>query len=165
MNKIIRLGLLSILTTSLLCLPGKSEAAVSLFVKARAVKVVGAVATIGGATGISAAIISSAATATFVITSFITFGLGMIILDEDSNYLAFNAIDLNDAGILGVSQQEIQIYNSEIAEINSIREEVEALTTLESTQDEVIENWLAYSSYISPESFKVMQAIAVKTVH
>ena len=163
MTRFLKYGLLSLMISLTLSIPQRSEAAVSFLVKARAVKVVGAAASIGGATGITIAI-ATTMTASFVIASFMTFGVGMIILDEGENYLAFNRIETDLAEKLNVTEEEIKIYNSEVEEINSIYEEIAAQTELETSQEEIVSQWNDHSHYISPESFKVMQKIAMSFI-
>lgn len=83
-------------------------------------------------------------------------GLGGLILLDNEGLAEFGPIH---GSLEGVTAQEIEVYNSEVAEVNLITEEVVAQIDRDMTVSEVKELWKTYESSLSPETFKVMTRI------
>lgn len=157
MKKMLKTLMLTlIITTS--AIPAKSSAGVGLLTGNVPLAIVG-----GGLTGISSA-------ATFMDLDgfdespvwFLSSLLGLLILDgEHGAELEFSNINSNDITGTGHTSEDIEIYNSELDQINLIFEQVEH--DLSRIDDPTMEDsrlaWESYRMSVSPESYSVMQSI------
>jgi len=169
MKKIVTsLVLVLTITTSTLYSP-KADALVGLIFKSKVVKVIGAVGGIGGGVlatgGLITGLVSSSAGwgAIFAIVYGTAIGgLGLVILDD--NELAdieFREIDLQDTeDYIGFTAEEVEIYNSEIELLNSVRQTiVSEVSVSENTEDaEVL--WNEYAEVLNPVTFEIAKAKA-----
>ena len=92
-------------------------------------------------------------------------GLGLLVLDgENGKEVSFGPLESSDADALGVTAQEIAIYNSEIDQANFITSEV--VSAMESVKDprpeDSVKAWEDVKENVSPETIKVMQQILLK---
>jgi len=86
--------------------------------------------------------------------------IGLVLLDEGTDSFTFNELKESGAKKLKISEDEMEIYNSEIDEINLIFEEVTANLNIDSSIEESKQAWSEVKEFVSPESFKVMQVLA-----
>ena len=93
--------------------------------------------------------------------------VGLVVLDsKDQQGVTFGPLDEKTAQTLNVSPNELSAYNSELDEVNAIRDEVTA-RLLESKNPTVQESqaaWAEFKDSISPESFSVVEKISLKMV-
>lgn len=85
--------------------------------------------------------------------------LGVVLLDEESGQIKFDEVDADQASKLGLTANEIEVYNSEVYEVNILVEEVSASLVTESTLKDSVELWDEMKEFVSPETFKVMQTL------
>ena len=91
---------------------------------------------------------------------FAVFGaLGIILLDDKTvAEMSYATIDLSDPdSYQGLSKEEVQIYNSEIEELNAIYKTIGAEINSESTVEDVAALWESYREFLSPATVKVAQ--------
>lgn len=106
----------------------------------------------------------SAATAYIAFTGMIlgpvVSTIGLIILDDKNvNTIEFKPIDLDST----YSLKEIEIYNSEIDELNAIKSTIEdEISQYEWNDHEANKLWLDYSEVLSPETVKIAQDKALR---
>lgn len=84
---------------------------------------------------------------------------GVVLLD-DAGVVEFNHISLENAKKIGIKRSDVDIYNSELEEVNMVFSEVSSELTKESTPEDAKNLWSKYSDLVSPETFSVMQALA-----
>ena len=98
--------------------------------------------------------------------------VGVIMLDAPSGpTTAFGPLSVDSALKLGVKPEAREIYNSELPEINAVRESVlseadrrvQAGETLSTEQVQAI--WSDYGTALSPESFATMKTVASQFAH
>lgn len=157
-----------ILYTATLPIAQKSEAVVGLLIRNRTTAVVGGLTAGGGllfsgiiytaavgsgATGFAALQVAIYATI-FVSLGWTAAILGIIVLDDKSvnefRFLPLDNVENHDA---------IAIYNSELDQLNAIKERIE----FEYDQNPKVDTkalWNEYAQSLSPETFGVAQAIA-----
>jgi hypothetical protein len=157
-----------ILYTATLPIAQKSEAVVGLLIRNRTTAVVGGLtagsgiifssiiygaAVSSGATGLAALQVAIYATI-FVSLGWTAAVLGIVVLDDKSvNDFKFLPLDNRD------NHDAINVYNSEIDQLNAIKERIE----YEYDQNPKIDTkslWNEYAQSLSPETFSVAQAIA-----
>lgn len=90
--------------------------------------------------------------------------IGMIFLNEESGVAEFKKIDLSTAQDLGLSAVEVDSYNSEIEEVNAVFTEVIAELDKNSSDEDAAQVWEEYEAFLSPNTFKVMKALATPQV-
>ena len=93
--------------------------------------------------------------------------LGLVILDSsDQQGVGFAAIDAKTAENYGVSSVEMQAYNSELDEVNAVRDEVTAklLQSKNPTMEQSQATWSELKVSISPEAFSVVEKISLHMV-
>jgi hypothetical protein len=145
-----------------------SHALIGLAFKSKPVKVVGAV---GAGVGLGMGLIgfSTAATttslgafivgATFMYYGLIVAGVGLVILDEKNiSDIEFKAIDPNRPEYyLGFTREQVETYNSELAQLNSIRQTMiaESNDTADTSDAEAL--WKIYSGYLNPNTVKIAE--------
>ncbi len=155
--------------TASLPLSSRSEAAVGLIIKSRTTKVVGGLSAGGGAvfsvliynaamastaTGMAAVEVGIAA-AVYVSLGLAVGFLGLIVLD-DQTVADFKFLPLEQPAEFS---QAISVYNSELDQLNAIKERIESEYDKNSEIDTKA-LWNEYGQSLSPETFAVAQAIA-----
>lgn len=158
------LSIIFSLTLFLTSIP-KADALVGLAISSRTAKSVGGLMSVAGAgsvaTGITLTAIFGNAYA-FLALSVLgaTTGIiGIVVLDEKSAELKFSALDPEKAKMLGISEKDLQIFNSEIEELNVVKEDIESRMTKKTTEKEVIELWKVGQEYLAPETLQVAARI------
>ena len=94
--------------------------------------------------------------------------LGLVILDSsDQQGVGFAAIDSKTAANYGVGAIEMQAYNSELDEVNAVRDEVTArlLESKNPTMELSQATWSEFKGSISPEAFSVVEKISLHMVN
>lgn len=97
----------------------------------------------------------------FECISFFALGIvgGLIMLDEDESTLSFQKLDSKLANKYEIDAKSMNIYNSEIEEVNAIFEEVTSNLDKDSTIEDAQALWTEYREYISVQTYEVMQKI------
>lgn len=88
--------------------------------------------------------------------------VGYIVLDQDgSSDFQFATLSPKKAENLGIEKTSLEIYNSEINELNAVKNSVSA--ELSRTESPSLEKsaalWREYQGALSPETFEVMRTI------
>jgi hypothetical protein len=86
--------------------------------------------------------------------------IGLVML-EDSQDINFDQVSKTDAAKLGLNSSELEIYNSEIDQVNALAAHVdhELGKLAQPTIQDSAAIWSSVQDTVSPESFKVMQKI------
>lgn len=167
------LMLVGVLTITTLYSP-KSEALVGVIFKKKVVKVIGGIGAIGGttigvsglamATGSSATLGSAIVGAIFIAYGIAIGGVGLIILDDGTLAdIEFTKIDVNNSEQyinLGLTKSQVEVYNSELEMLNSIRQTIISEVDESDNTDQAEKLWLQYADNISAETFEVAKAQA-----
>lgn len=146
-----------------------ASAAVGLAIKNRTVRVVGAVVTAAGAGSLAissliASTIGSYTAVGFAILSVPVALTGFVILDEKNADLKFGQISEEKARLLKVTREEVAVYNSEVEELNVVKEMIESRVTEKSKQAVIDRLWQEYKDTLSPETLKVAAQITIKVL-
>lgn len=164
------ISLLLVFFFTFVSLTQKSEALVGIVIKSRTTKTIGGVITaVSGVTALTTiAIVNSGATFYWSAIGLVLFSIpgvaiGLVVLDEKNGELHFSELDPEKASLLTVSSDELNIYNSEVEELNVIKEEIESRVTNELTDAEVGALWIDFGKGLSPETMKVAAQIIKKT--
>ncbi|MFL5783592.1 MAG: hypothetical protein ACJ76H_03210 [Bacteriovoracaceae bacterium] len=87
--------------------------------------------------------------------------IGLVVLDGEQQ-LSFRELNNNEAAKIGVSAQELAVYNSEIDQANmllsNVKEDLSAINN--PTEKDSINAWSSVRDLVSPETYSVMQKIA-----
>ncbi len=168
----------TVLTTSLLAsnfIAPKADALIGVIFKNRIVKTIGGIGAIGGGTlGLYGAGIAYSSTATlgsaiagavFIAYGIVLGGIGVIILDDKVSDIEFKKFDLDRPDLFGnFTLEEIQIYNSEIEQLNAIRQTISAeVSETEDTKD-AEDLWNHYAPSLHPTTFEIAKAQAKEFV-
>jgi hypothetical protein len=166
------ISLLLVFFFTFFSLTQKSEALVGIVIKSRTTKTIGGVITaVSGVTAFTTIVVANSA-GTFLsysaalglmIFSIPGVAIGLVVLDEKNGDLHFSELDPEKASLLTVSSDELNIYNSEVEELNVIKEEIESRVTNELTDAEVGALWIDFGKGLSPETMKVAAQIIKKT--
>jgi len=154
--------ILSVLNISFI---NRAEATIGFMMSSKVIKVVGGIVTAGSVTSAfgSGAVIAlnGAASTTAILATVGVLGtwLGIIILDEKNGNMNFMPISDKTAKKLKISQTELDIYNSEVEELNTVKEIIEAQVSDDVNQAEVNEMWNHYKTTLSPETMNVASKI------
>lgn len=156
----------------------KAEAAVGLILKNRTTLIISAIS--AGLSGISAGIAALGGGAvagggvllipTLPIwgsLGFVVFGaLGIILLDDNTVLeMSYSPIDVNQPELYrGLSLEEVEVYNSEVEELNAIKKTIQAEITDESSVDDLNALWNSYKNFLSPETVKVAEYKATQVL-
>lgn len=96
--------------------------------------------------------------------TYVPLALTGLFFLNDAGSLQYQQLTKAESEKLGVTADEMNIYNSEIDQINAIAEEVGAAVAEAKTQDEKIDTsatqWTELSEYLSPESAKVVHLVS-----
>ncbi len=145
----------------------RSEAAVGFLIKSRSTRVVGgAISATSGATIIGAAAFNIIFGNSYVAIAFAALGVvgvavGLVVLDEKNADLKFKSLSIASAQRIGINEAELEIYNSEVEELNIVKEVIESQVTDNVGQIRVTELWNQYKENLSPETMKVASKIAL----
>jgi hypothetical protein len=88
--------------------------------------------------------------------------IGLILLDEEQGSVTFNKVKTEQAAKLALTEDQIEIYNSEIEEANILFEEVASNLTAESSVEESRAVWNEMQDFVSAETIEVMQSLISK---
>jgi hypothetical protein len=160
---------------SLLCLSifigntPKAEAVVAIAIKNRTVRTVGGVVTAAGVSGFTISAIVANVTGSYsaiglMILSVPVAIVGLVILDEKNADLKFSQLPLKKARVLAVSPEDIAIYNTEVEELNVVKETIESRVSDKSTQADIDYLWSEYKDTLSPETLKVAAQVTIKVL-
>lgn len=146
----------------------ESHALIGLAFKSKPVKVIGGVGAglgvglgvYGYATAVTTASLGGVIVgAVFMYYGVIVAGVGLVILDEKNiSDIEFKAIDVNRPEYYtGFSREQVETYNNELAQLNSIRQTMiaESNDTADTSDAEAL--WKIYSSYLSPATVKIAE--------
>ena len=84
---------------------------------------------------------------------------GFLLLDEDSESLAFKEISSEDASVKDITKNEMMAFNNEIDEVNLVFSEVVSQVSSDMTKEEVKGIWMEYGEYLSNESLNALKKI------
>lgn len=145
-----------------------SNALIGLAFKSTPVKVIGAVGAIGGG-GLAAYGYATAATVGtlssvfggLILTGYgaIIAGIGLVVLDDHQIVdIGFQPIDPNKPEYYkGFTKNQVEQYNSELDQLNSIRQTIISESNSEPDTKDAEVLWKEYSQYISNDTFKLAQ--------
>jgi len=145
-----------------------SNALIGLAFKSTPVKVIGAVGALGGG-GLAAYGYATAATVGtlggvfggLILTGYgaIIAGIGLVVLDDQRIIdIGFQSIDPNKPELYkGFSREQVEKYNSELDQLNSIRQTIISESNSEPDTKDAEILWSNYSKYISSDTFKLAQ--------
>jgi len=146
----------------------KSEAVVGLLLNSKTTRVAGGIVSVASiGTAASAGAFHAIYGYTYGAMVFATLGfvgayVGVILLEDNSGNLNFVPMSSHNAEKLQVSQKELDIYNSEVEELNNIKEVIEAQVSNNVTELEVTELWKDYRVNLSPETMQVASKIVLE---
>ncbi|EQC47340.1 hypothetical protein M900_1000 [Bacteriovorax sp. Seq25_V] len=86
--------------------------------------------------------------------------IGLVLLDSDTANFEFVQIEHNKISEFGLSDEEIEIYNSEIEEVNLVFAEVQSHLTKDSSVEDAKNLWEEHKDLLSDETFKVLSVLA-----
>ena len=93
---------------------------------------------------------------------FTTGVVGLVVLDSKTADMKFSEITEKTMQELEISLEERDIYNSEVDQLNLIKEEIESQLGDSPSPQEVETLWKEYQGYLSAETQKVASKIIVK---
>jgi proteasome assembly chaperone (PAC2) family protein len=143
----------------------RAEALVGLAISSRTVKSVGGImsaAGVGGAAigvGLNAIFGNAYALLAISLLGATTGIIGIVVLDEKSAELKFSMLDSDKASLIDVTAEELEIFNSEVEELNLLKNEIESRISRKTTEEEVSQQWKAARQYLAPETLKVAARI------
>lgn len=143
----------------------QSQAVVGLFMKKQSVQTIGAIASGSGSAVFTAALVTATVTnASNQALGYIIAGavlgpiistIGLIILDENSNsMLEFQEIGQDSRDFNLYTSEEIEIYNSELEELNAIKNTIEE-DAINAENSQLL--WKQYSETLHPATVKIAQ--------
>lgn len=145
----------------------KSEAVVGVLIKSRTTRVVGGViSATSAATAVGAVAINIIFANSYTAIAIAAFGvmglaIGLVVLDEKNADMKFKSLPLGQAQKLGIGENELAIYNSEIEELNTVKEVIETQVSDNATQEEVTGLWNKYKENLSPVTMNVASKVAL----
>jgi hypothetical protein len=147
----------------------KAEAVVAFVIKNRTVRTVGGVVTAAGVTGVTISAIVANVTGSYSALGIMIFSVpvalvGLVILDEKNADLKFSQLPLEKSEILAVSPYDIAIYNTEVEELNVVKETIESRVSEKSSQADIDYLWSEYKDTLSPETLKVAAQVTIKVL-
>ena len=148
----------------------KAQALVGLAISSRSAKSVGGIMSVAGVGGVATGVGLTALLGnsyTFLAISVLgaTAGIiGIVVLDEKACDLKFSQLDAEKAKLLNISSSDLDIFNSEVEELNLLKGEIEAKITKKTTDKEIVEQWKNSKQYLSPETLKVAARIIQASV-
>jgi hypothetical protein len=148
----------------------KASAAVGLIIKHKTARVVGGVMTVGGvATFFGSMLASSFVSATIsiavMVVSVPVAAVGLVVLDEKDADLSFSELSEEDASKIEATAFELNVYNTEVDQLNAVKVEIESRVTDETSTEEINCLWQEYKDKLSPETLKVAGLVAQKVLN
>ncbi len=151
----------------------ESHALIGLAFRSKPVKVIGAVGLAGGAVvgiyGYATALTAADLGAVLggaILTGYgaIIAGVGLVILDEKQIAdIEFQPIDVGRSELYqGFSRQQVETYNSELAQLNSIRQTMIAESNELGDTADAETLWKNYSQYLSKDTVLIAQKNAAR---
>lgn len=148
----------------------QAHAVAGIIISNKTVRTIGAISTLTGAGSMAVGFLGTVAFGNSV--TFLAFSLlgastgliGLVILDEKSGELKFSPLSSDQAKSLGISQAQADIYNSEVEELNLVKEDIESKMTERTSNEEVVEQWREGQKYLSQETLKVASKIITTMV-
>jgi hypothetical protein len=151
-------------------MPQKSHAVVGVVIRDKTTRTIGAIVTAVSGVTATATIYALGATgayfsgaAALILLSVPGVAIGLIILDEKNADLKFKPLTQDNARLLGLTEEELDVYNSEVDELNLIKAEVEEQVSENVTDEEIAQLWTEYGKSLSPETMTVAAKVITKT--
>lgn len=128
----------------------------------------GALIATGGLTSVHAPVFSDSRSYDGLLIGIIGLGVaavGLLVLDQDgSKDVQFQALSSESAQRLGLSANSIETYNSELDELNAIKNSISAELSL--TESPSLEKsatlWSEYQGRLSAETMQVVKAVVAQ---
>ncbi len=173
-NKICALVLAISLTLSVLA-PRRSEALVGAVIAAPVVVTVGAVTACTGGGVIGASFVVDLLTRdsgrvmpflTVFLVGAAILGLGLVVLDDQSHSVQFAPLDQGQIEKLGITTEQALAYNSELDEINVIKQtiETEVAKSANPSVEQAHARWVELGAGISPNAFAALEKVSAEFV-
>lgn len=151
----------------------KSHALIGHYLKSRSLRTFGNIAagtgtltygtaiTISGTYGAPSVVVASQMFIPLVIAPIVV-GLGLVLLD-DQTVTSIDFLPITQNQFDQYSLEEIEIYNSELEELNAIKDSIEQ--EIENKDDQFARNlWKSYSHNLHPATIKIAQEQALRLV-
>ncbi len=147
----------------------KADAVVGLIIKHKTARVVGGVMTVGGVATffgsmLASSVVSASVSIAVMMVSVPVAALGLVVLDEKNANLSFSVLAEEDVSMLGATAQELNVYNSQVDELNAVTDEIESIVTDKTSTEEINRLWQEYKDTLSPETLKVAGLVAKKVL-
>lgn len=161
------LAIILMISLFMISVTPKAEAGIGILIKSRSTRVVGGViSATSGATVVGAAAFNIIFGNSYVAIAFAALGVvgvavGLVVLDEKNADLKFKPLSSEAVRRLGIKERELEIYNSEVDELNVIKEVIESQVSDQVGQKQVTELWNQYKDTLSPETMTVASKIAL----
>lgn len=150
-----------------LSVPQKSHAIVGLIIKKKTVAAIGGATTGAGVISLGIAKIVATTSPGFLVglgwdvTGLGLGALGIVVLDDDEAVFDYPVMNLEKAEQLGVTAQEMEVYNRELNKLNRVKEMIEDEMTNDTTIEEARSIWQnACSGFLSLETCDVKAKVA-----
>lgn len=147
----------------------KAEAAVGLIIKHQTATTVGGIAAAGSAGVLGGAILlgqlgvvnySLGGVILLLFGTAFVAAVGLIVLDDktvaDMDFVRLN----NKNNISDFDHYTVEVYNSEINELNAIRKTIQSELSEKSTVEESRDKWNEYKEFLSLETIEVAEFMA-----
>ncbi|EQC45540.1 hypothetical protein [Bacteriovorax sp. Seq25_V] len=85
---------------------------------------------------------------------------GLVLLDEQNDTFVFTELSKGQIEELSLDESTVEIYNSDISELNMIIEDVNSQMVQGMTAEDSAAIWGEYLEYVSPETREVLKKIA-----
>lgn len=151
-------------------IPQKSHAIVGIAIKDKTTRTIGGIITavsgvtaIGTITALSVTGTYFTGALTLILFSIPGAAIGLVVLDEKNADLKFRPLTEDKALLLGISNDDLEIFNSEVDELNAIKAEVESQVTDKLSDEEIALMWSDYAQSLSPETMTVAAKVISKT--
>lgn len=147
----------------------KADAVVGLIIKHKTARVVGGIMTVGGVATffgsmLASSVVSASITIAVMVVSVPVAACGFVVLDEKNADLKFSVLDKGEASQIGATVAELNVYNTEVDELNAVKEEIESRVTDTTSTEEINHLWLEYKDSLSTETLKVAGLVAKKVL-
>jgi predicted tellurium resistance membrane protein TerC len=156
------LSLTLILTLTISLAPKRADAIVGLATGAAPVAVTGLVIALGGRLMIYSAAnghMDEFSSLAYALIGLYGIFVGTVVLDENNLSVEFSKVNPETTSKLGLSSDEVEIFNSEIDELNLMANEISSRAK---TVNEAASLWDEVRVDFSPETFSVLKAITSK---
>ncbi len=154
-------------------IPAKSHALVGAVVAVPTVVAVGAITAGAGGVGLVSAILYGDRRGAgrydgllLGLASYVVIAVGLVILDDNSQGIAFGELDETKAVALGINAEEAAAYNSELEEINAAKQsiEMEVVKMEEPSAEKAHALWQEMRGNISPAAYSAMEKVSAEFV-